>query len=167
MQQLADYAGISKSLVFHYFRNKQILYEWLLQEALGDLESKRTIVYEDNMDFFELLSLEIKQKYTLIQELPLQYLFVIRVYEEQLQKGNKKIQSLMESIVTIRKQKTIDSINMGKFRRQEDVELLYDIVFDIASSFYIKNDRQLWYEGNELLIEFNRYMDSLKNNYYI
>ena len=62
MQLIADSAQISKSLLFHYFRNKQTLYEYLFQSAIRVLQRHKTAVIPKPADFFELLENEFNNE---------------------------------------------------------------------------------------------------------
>ena len=83
MQEIADEAGISKSLLFHYFRNKKELYVFLL-----DAGAKLTVEYltrsdcYDQEDLFGAMYLGMKAKADVMRRYPEMTAFVLKAYYE-------------------------------------------------------------------------------------
>lgn len=84
MQQIADEAGISKSLLFHYFKNKQELYLHLWTVA-AQQTAHATHEYGvmETTDFFEILRRTTHAKCAVMREHPHSFAFALRAYYEQ------------------------------------------------------------------------------------
>lgn len=84
MQQIADEARISKSLLFHYFKNKQELYLYLWSVA-AQLTARATQEYGvlETTDFFEMLRRTTHAKCSVMRQHPHSFDFSIRAYYEQ------------------------------------------------------------------------------------
>lgn len=84
MSEIADAAGISKSLLFHYFHNKRELYLFLLetcvQITLGYLQKYQC--YEQG-DLFEMMYRGLQAKVHLMKQYPHMGTFIIRAYYEK------------------------------------------------------------------------------------
>ena len=84
MQDIADEARVSKSLLFHYFKNKQELYLYLWdvaaqQTALATRENGVT----QTSDFFELLRRSTRAKCDVMRNHPHLFAFSLRAYYER------------------------------------------------------------------------------------
>ena len=53
MQDIADEAGINKALLHYYFRNKELLFEVIFNEAAAELFPKINFIFESDMPLFE------------------------------------------------------------------------------------------------------------------
>lgn len=84
MQQIADEARISKSLLFHYFKNKQELYLhlWSVATQLTARATQQSGVLE-TADFFEMLRRTTHAKCAIMREYPHLSDFSLRAYYEQ------------------------------------------------------------------------------------
>lgn len=84
MQQIADEAGISKSLLFHYFKNKQELYLYL-----WDVAARKTARATqesgalETSDFFEMLRRTTRAKCDVMRAHPHLFGFALRAYYEK------------------------------------------------------------------------------------
>lgn len=84
MAQIAAAAGVSKPLLFHYFRNKLELYAFLWAHACGTtadaLCAHRTAQAQD---LFELLRRAVQAKCAVMERYPWLWAFAMRAYCEQ------------------------------------------------------------------------------------
>lgn len=67
MSEIAEAAGISKALLFHYFGTKKNLYFYLFQFACGELAKG---LIEGGEDFFECLLIGMRQKIDVMKAFP-------------------------------------------------------------------------------------------------
>jgi len=81
-KQIADEAGISKALLFHYFRNKQTYYDYLFQSAIKVIQEQKRSKIVKGVDFFLLIEEEIHERLRLMEIHGLQYRFIMKVYED-------------------------------------------------------------------------------------
>ena len=52
-QEIADEAGINKSLLHYYFRSKDKLFKAIFQEALGEIEREILTILDSDLELFE------------------------------------------------------------------------------------------------------------------
>ena len=82
--EIAAAAGISKSLLFHYFRNKKELYlflwEYAADQTVRYLEEERC--YEPT-DLFEMMERGMRAKFRLMEEYPHMARFAVNAFYEK------------------------------------------------------------------------------------
>lgn len=165
MKNLADEAGISKALVFHYFRNKMTLYQWLFNEAVKALNVMSVIDLSIKRDFFQLLNEVIIKRLEMMDEYQEMYDFVNRVFADAMKGGQEAIVERIQILTNERKQKILEYIDSSKFKDPLQISLLYDLLNDLATGYYyrvkasgLKNQKQIE--------PFLKYVDSLRQHYY-
>lgn len=167
MQLIADEAGISKSLLFHYFHNKQTLYEFLFLSAIRILQDQEdTKIYTNGQDFFDLLEYELNLRLKLIKRFPFKYRFLMRVYDENSLINNKEVNRIISESIKRRKMEVLNCVDKSKFRHEDDLEILYEIIIDLSSGFYFRVFDNGKMEKEGALNEFRLYLKNLKRNYY-
>ncbi|MGN1015266.1 MAG: TetR/AcrR family transcriptional regulator [Butyricicoccus sp.] len=144
MAEIAAAAGISKSLLFYYFRNKQELYLFLWDCAAA--ETKRAVAEWGTLetdDFFELLTRSLRAKCSLMRTYPYLYAFSVRAYYEQepdirsaIQKYFQREAEHSEEVLWIR-------VDPGVFRPGLDLSLLYQEILWVSDGYL----RQMYQSG--------------------
>lgn len=84
MQEIADAAGISKSLLFHYFQNKRELYLFLWNRA-ADITTEyltQNQCYEPS-DLFEMMDRGMRAKIRMMHDYPDMSAFAIKAFYEK------------------------------------------------------------------------------------
>ncbi len=84
MQEIADEAGISKSLLFYYFRNKKDLYLFLWNKA-ADVTMEYLNLYHcyDSTDLFEMIERGMYAKIQIMCRYPDMAVFAIKAFYEK------------------------------------------------------------------------------------
>lgn len=166
MKMIADDAYISKSLLFHYFKNKRELYEWLFHSAVEEMGAENTLNYQKDSDFFYIIHDVISKRIVMMEQLTLQYQFFKKAYDESILGECSEIKSIIAQMTEIRKQKIIALIDKSKFKNYCDIPILYDLINDLATGYYERNMNAEWEMGSETLQVFEEYLNSLKKYYY-
>lgn len=84
MLEIADAAGISKPLLFHYFGNKQALYLYLWEYAMdATLQALARRRVDQASDLFDLLERTLNAKCEVMAKHPHMTAFTLRAYYEQ------------------------------------------------------------------------------------
>ncbi|HAX73651.1 MAG TPA: TetR/AcrR family transcriptional regulator [Firmicutes bacterium] len=103
MSEIAAEANISKSLLFHYFKNKKalylFLYEYGLEKVVKALETEQ--VFLEN-DFFDLFLKATRCKIKFLKQHHFYYRFAIRAYLEQDPDVAPEIKAINQRGMTIR-----------------------------------------------------------------
>lgn len=165
MKDLADEADISKALIFHYFRNKSTLYEWLFKEAINDIDVFQEISVVDGCDFFDLIDEIIVKRLEFLARYNLCYEFVLKVLEE---KGLEDHDSILKSIYTKsmeRKEMILKKVETRKFKSENELPLLYDLLLDLGQGYYMKM-KGGDFNKEAIMAPFRSYLISIKSHYY-
>lgn len=84
MSEIAEAAGISKSLLFHYFANKRELYLFLWEKA-ADLTLKYLNAYRcyEPTDLFDMMERGMRAKFRLMERYPYMAAFTVKAFYEK------------------------------------------------------------------------------------
>lgn len=84
MSEIADAAGISKSLLFHYFHNKKELYLFLWETCAHiTMESLARAKCYEHTDFFDIMRAGLRAKVEIMRQYPDITGFVLKAYYEK------------------------------------------------------------------------------------
>lgn len=163
-------AGISKGSLFHYFKNKQELFEKLEEYMIETATHavKNDINWEET-DFFERMKQIVISKGEVMYQYPYIYDFISMVMEpksmEEIRKKTEKVSSdLLSKVYTY-------NIDFSKFKEGLDMEKTMNIIRWTLEKF----SEELWQEVkskkrtidfSEILRELEKYSTFLKNMFY-
>lgn len=77
MQDIADEAGINKSLLHYYFRSKDKLFGMIFKETAGKLFPKFELVLNSDLNYFDKIRKIVENYLDVITEIPYMPLFVL------------------------------------------------------------------------------------------
>lgn len=126
MFDIAQEGGVSKSLLFHYFHNKQALYLYLWDFALKKTqETTSEFKVTETEDFFEMLKRNLIAKCTLICHYPYLHTFCLNAYYEPDLDIQNSIQVSVQNIVVENESLLLEAMKGTKFRSDIDLNLMY------------------------------------------
>lgn len=129
---IACKAGISKGLLFHYFRNKQTLYLYLYQYCEKiTRESVDLAKIQGITDFFELLDYGASCKVNLLSKNPYLFEFVVRMYYANYEMIDYQIQDLLDQSFQI----YFGHIDFSKFKDSIDPKQLFAMLTWMTDGF--------------------------------
>ena len=137
MSEIADAAGISKSLLFHYFRNKKELYMFLWDKC-----AEITIEYltrygcYEQKDLFESMERGMKAKMEIIRLYPDMANFTIKAFYEKDPNISAAVQESYHKYFNLKADKTLMNINPKQLIEGLDVTMMYREMY-LASEGYI------------------------------
>lgn len=124
MSRIADAGNISKSLLFHYFRNKQELYMYLwemVSRIALDMEAKQ---YKKTSDFFEIISQKILARCEFMRMEPAKYLFSLRALFEENPEIREAIGKAYKKTYENGANEMLEPVDTSSFRPGVDVRML-------------------------------------------
>ncbi|MBI9013732.1 MAG: TetR/AcrR family transcriptional regulator [Clostridiales bacterium] len=163
---IADEAGISKSLLFHYFRNKQTYYDYLFQSAIQLIQEQKKSKIANGADFFELIEKEIHERLQLMKTSGLQYRFILKAYEENHRLNNNEMSQYIENASRLKRREILENIDRSLFRDEEDIPVLYDMIIDLSNGFYFRVYEQGELKDPNGIEAYLLFLNNLKKNYY-
>ena len=137
MSEIAAEAGISKSLLFYYFKNKKELYLFICKYSteLTEQEIIRQKCYEKE-DFFDNFLSGLKVKVQLMRQYPDLSLFQLKAYYEKDKSLRLEIDQLIGQYSGYENQSEMLKLDKEKFIEGLDLEMMYTDMF-LASQGYL------------------------------
>lgn len=137
MSEIAAEAGISKSLLFYYFKNKKELYLFLCRYSaeLTEQEMIRQKCYEKE-DFFDIFLNGLKVKVQLMRQYPDLSLFQLKAYYEKDKSLRPEIDQLIGIYSGYENQSEMLKLDKEQFIEGLDLEMMYTDMF-LASQGYL------------------------------
>lgn len=137
MSEIAAEAGISKSLLFYYFKNKKKLYLFICKYSteLTEQEIIRQKCYEKE-DFFDIFLSGLKVKVQLMRQYPDLSLFQLKAYYEKDKSLRPEIDQLIGQYSGYENQSEMLKLDKEKFIEGLDLEMMYTDMF-LASQGYL------------------------------
>lgn len=137
VSEIAAEAGISKSLLFHYFKNKKELYMYLIENSV-----KLTYAYlneyksYEQQDFFEIMLSGLKAKVALMRKYPDIMAFTLKSYYESDPEVVSDIQELIGKTASYEANAPLLNIDPDSFIEGLDLEMMYKEMY-FASEGYL------------------------------
>ncbi len=126
MSEIADAAGISKSLLFHYFHNKKELYLYLWDKcAETTIETLTRYNCYEQSDLFESMMTGMRAKMEIIRTWPDMGNFVIRAFYEKDPEISAAIQAACQRAFSFKASRTLMNLDPKQFIPGLDIEMMY------------------------------------------
>ncbi|MEQ8155530.1 MAG: TetR/AcrR family transcriptional regulator [Clostridiaceae bacterium] len=163
---IAREAGISKGLLFYYFKNKKelylYLYEYCVNMTVEELEKNRV---PEERDFFEMLLHSQGSKCRLMKEHRCIYDFIVRVYQESDKEITEEIAKYTGPLIEDNFKYFLERVDKRKFKEGVDVELLLQSLNWCADGFMrsaLNSNKSI----DEIDKEFRKILKLYKQNFY-
>ena len=126
MSEIADAAGISKSLLFHYFRNKKELYLFLWEKcAETTVEFLTRYGCYEQKELFESMERGMLAKMEIIRLYPDMGNFTIRAFYEKDPEINAAVQESYQKYFNMKADKTRLNFDPSQFIPGLDIQMMY------------------------------------------
>ena len=155
MSEIANAAGISKSLLFHYFQNKKELYLFLWDKcAETTIELLTKYGCYEQIGLFESMERGMRAKMEIIRMYPDVGNFVIKAFYEKDEKISAAIQESYHKYFNLKEDKVRLNFDPEQFRPGLDIEMMY-------RDMYWASEGYLW----ELVQRGNVDMDQMERDF--
>ena len=137
MLEIASEAGISKSLLFFYFKNKKELFLFLLKKA-EELTMEYLInsgVHQET-DIFEMMYKGLIAKAEMMKQYPYMSNFAIKAYYEDNEEVKDDIQKIIKPYTKLNTTKSVPKLNPEDYKEGLDLDLMYQDMY-LASEGYL------------------------------
>lgn len=126
MSEIAEAAGISKALLFHYFQNKKELYLFLWDTCarITVEEMTKSGAYEQT-DLFDSMDHGMQAKLRLMRQYPDIGVFAVRAFYEKDPEVSADIQKSMGMYVKAHAAKKLAKLNPEDFIPGIDLQMMY------------------------------------------
>lgn len=163
MNEIASEAGISKSLLFYYFKNKKELFLFLVKHSASITAEafSKNRCYEQG-DFFDIFYSALKVKTDLMREYPDIALFEMRAYFEKEPCVQKEILEIISEYSLYEFQMQLVKPDPNDFIEGLDLKMMYRTIYLSAEGYLYQKMYQGFPDADEIekelgdMIEFWR-----------
>ncbi len=164
--EIAAEAGISKSLLFFYFRNKKELYlflwrkvEEITREALSGLR------LSPEADIFDMMYESLKLKTGLLEEWPDIFAFSLRAYYENDPEVKDDVRNVVAPYTGLSTNTLMPALDPEDYREGIDLRLMYQDVYLASEGFLWRMYQNRQTDTGRLLSDFREMTDFWKKLY--
>lgn len=164
--EIAAEAGISKALLFHYFRNKQELYLFL-----WDWGAKVTIEYltaykcYEPTDLFEMMERGMQAKFQIMARYPHMAAFAIKAFYEKDPAVHQKIQESYRAAFDKKALNALSKLNPDDFVPGLDLAMMYREMYWASEGYLWESLQQGEPDAAKMEEDFRRLLTFWKNIY--
>lgn len=167
MAIIADEAGISKSLLFYYFKNKQEYYLFLFDNAVEFIFKQTTKdIYGEKHDLFLLVNQTIERRMATLRKYPYVYRFLAKAYYETLEDIKCEVEKRKEAMFQIGTEEMMKLIDCEKFKDPADLRVVINIITYAAEGCMRGREDLDITKMQKIIPLFEEMMESLKLHYY-
>ena len=168
---IAKRAGVSKALLFHYFKDKRELYLYLFQYAIDqcmEIFNRHMLkaAYFGETDFFRTLEIGQKVKMDLVRRHPGLFRFVMRAYYEADSVLTPKLRKKLDDVLRDTTESFLSRMDLYKFKDGVDPKVLTRLLTLAAEGMLAETRAITPEEINNLFQEYQKYADMLRRHLY-
>ena len=165
---IAKRAGVSKGLLFHYFKDKRELYLYLFQYAIDAcmetfLSSFR---YFEERDFFLALEKGQEIKMGMVRRMPGMFRFVMRAYYERDSILTPKLRKKLDDVLEQSTDEFLSRMDLHKFKDGVDPKAVVRLLMLAAEGMLAETGACTAQEIDALFGEYQKYASMLRQFLY-
>ena len=168
---IAKRAGVSKALLFHYFKDKRELYAYLFQyaidmcmEALNRQVERMT--YFGETDFFAALERGHKVKMDMVRRMPGLFRFVMRAYYERDSVLSPRLRRKLDDVLAQSTDSFLARMDLHKFKDGVDPRQVVRLLTLSAEGMLAETNACTAEEINRLFQEYKKNAELLRQYLY-
>ncbi|MBD5485069.1 MAG: TetR/AcrR family transcriptional regulator [Lachnospiraceae bacterium] len=166
MSEIAAAAGISKSLLFHYFYNKRELYFFLWDQCM----KATTEALEKNLSFvpndlFEMMYKGLKIKADVMRRYPDLGAFVVKSYYEKDPDVCEDLQKLIAKYTDFKASPVLAALDPEQFIPGLDLQMMYRTMYWASEGYLWEKVQQGGVDADEMEADFIKIIDFWKTVY--
>ncbi len=160
VSEIADAAGISKSLLFHYFRNKKELYLYLWNTAARTtLEYLAAYQTYEQPDVFATMRRGLQAKTAIMRRWPDMGAFTIKAYYEKDPEVYTEIQESIRLYGSFETNGAAMQLDPADYRPGLDLEMMYQDMFWASEGYVWENLQKEVIDVDRMEADFGRMID--------
>ncbi len=166
MSEIAAEAGISKALLFHYFRNKKELYLFLWEKA-----AEITVAYlsefqcYESDDLFEMMERGMRAKFRVMTEYPHMSNFAVKAFYEKEADIAREIQKSYQRFFDLKAKKAICRLDPADFVPGLDLNMMYREMYWASEGYLWEMLQRGELDAERMERDFNRLLEFWKSIY--
>jgi AcrR family transcriptional regulator len=168
ISDVADAAGVSKALVFHYFGTKKALYLYLIDLCTHTIMDEIDRKFDNTVtDFFDRIKLTSSIEISVMKKHPAIFSFLNSVYFENDDEVKTEVKDALanDESENFRNKIVFEGIDTSKFKDDIDPKLIMKIL-DLITDGYLSKIPKMGIDLDTLCEEFDEYINLFKRNFY-
>ena len=166
MSEIAEAAGISKSLLFHYFRNKKELYLFLWDKCAEiTIEYMTRYGCYGRTELFDSMERGMRAKMEIIRRYPDMGTFTIRAFYEKDEEICAAVQESYHQYFSLKADKTRLNLDPDQFVPGLDVAMMYREMYWASEGYLWEMVQRGDVDAAQMEKDFTRLMEFWKSVY--
>lgn len=165
---IAARAGISKGLLFYYFKNKQSLYLALVEEAKGRIENHlRLQEMRQITDFFDILEFGIQGKLDYLKSMPYMLEFSLRMYYASGSDFGVRLQRYTAGLIDVMCGQYFARVDLCKFKPGRTPRQALDLLLYLTDGYcHMQRMAGKKLDLDMMMAEYSQWRDMVKQYVY-
>lgn len=168
---IAKRAGVSKGLLFHYFKDKRELYAYLFQYAIDMCmeafnRQVERMTYFGETDFFAALERGHKVKMDMVRRMPGLFRFVMRAYYERDSVLSPRLRRKLDDVLAQSTDSFLARMDLHKFKDGVDPRQVVRLLTLSAEGMLAETNACTAEEINRLFQEYKKNAELLRQYLY-
>lgn len=166
MSEVAAAAGISKSLLFHYFYNKKELYFFLWNQCMKATTEalEKDLSFVPN-DLFEMMYKGLKIKADVMRRYPDLGAFVVKSYYEKDPDVCEDLQELIARYTDFKASPILSALDPGQFIPGLDLQMMYRTMYWASEGYLWEKVQTGGLDADTMEEDFMKIIDFWKKTY--
>lgn len=166
MSEIAQAAGISKSLLFYYFHNKKEFYLFLWDKC-AETTIQFLIEYKcyDQKELFKSIELGMQAKMEIIRLYPNMASFTIRAFYEKDPEINAEIQESYHKYFNFKADKARMNLDKAQFIEGLDIPMMYQEMYWASEGYLWEMVQRGTVDANKMEEDFTKLIAFWKSIY--
>lgn len=166
MSEIAGEAGISKSLLFHYFHNKKELYLFLWEKG-AEIAMKYLEAYHcyEPTDLWEMMERGMKAKFKIMEQYPYMAAFTVKAFYEKDAELSSAIQSSYRKHFDRKAANALARLNPEDFVSGLDLQMMHREMYWASEGYLWEMLQRGDLDVAQMEKDFNRLLKFWKSIY--
>lgn len=167
MNEIAQQAQISKSLLFFYFRNKRELYLFLWDQACAlTVDHLNAYHCYEPGDLFQMMERGMNAKLDMMEKFPHMAYFAIRAFLEKDETVAGEIQASYRKYFSLKATQALSRVEPKDFIPGLDLSMMYRQMFLASEGYLWEMMQQGGLSRERLRQDFEKLLEFWKSTYY-
>ncbi|MCR5148313.1 MAG: TetR/AcrR family transcriptional regulator [Eubacterium sp.] len=166
MNEIAAEAGISKSLLFFYFKNKKdfFLFLWQTVKEITIEHLKASDVYKET-DIFEMMCKGLEIKLNMMHKYPDMGRFALKAYYDDDDEIREELRKIIEPFQQLSTNIMIPELDPKQFKEGIDLEMMYKDMYLASEGFLYHEMQKDDFDVDKMAEEFRKMVDFWRKLY--
>lgn len=166
MNEIAEEAGISKALLFFYFKNKKELYLFLMKNAEElTMEYLRLSGCYEEKDIFEMMYKGLLAKANMMRKYPDMSAFALKAYYEDDDEVKDELRKIIAPYADLSTNKSLPKLDPKVFKEGLDLQMMYRDMYLASEGYMYQMQHAGKVDVDKIVADYRKLIDFWKKLY--